>query len=130
MSQRPLRAGRCAASCAGVLLAALALVSCGDQPPAAVTVPGLTDSLTEVDAAVADKRYRAARRALARLTATTLEARRTGELGQDQADRILAAAARLEHELPTPPPAPPPPVQGGGGSDKDKKDEEDEGDGD
>lgn len=90
----------------GSVLTALTLASCGDQSSAGAAVPGLTRSLDKVDSAVADERYRVARRGLDQLTAQALEARRSGLLSPDQADRILGAAARLEHELPLPLPVP------------------------
>lgn len=90
----------------GSVLSALALASCGDQSSPGAAVPGLTRSLDKVDSAVADEKYRVARRALDQLTARALEARRSGLLSPDQTDRILAAAARLGHELPLPLPAP------------------------
>jgi hypothetical protein len=92
----------------------LMLVGCG-RSSAAEVVPALGDQLAAVDTAIERQDFDAAREALDRLVRTTTEARRAGELDQEQADAILAAAETLEARLPAPeePPAdaetPPPP---------------------
>jgi hypothetical protein len=89
---------------AGVLLAATA---CAEPTPAGESVPALRDRLDRVDAALADADYGQARRALAALTAEAQRAEDAGRLPTGQADRIVAAAARLVAGLPaTPAPAP------------------------
>lgn len=100
------RSQRTVLAVAGSVMSALALTACGDQPSAGEAVPGLNRSLAQVDAALADERYRVARRALDQLTSRAVEARRSGRLSPDQADQIIAAVTGLERELPLPLPVP------------------------
>ena len=88
---------------AGVLLATTA---CAGPTPAGESVPALRDRLDRVDAALADADYGQARRDLAALTAQAQQAEDAGRLTTEQADRIVAAAARLVAGLPAPAPAP------------------------
>jgi hypothetical protein len=122
--------------------AALLVVSagCGGPAPAGEAVPALRTHLSHVDAALADGKYAAARTALDALTRETITARAAGRLTPEQADRILAAAARLTADLPTPPPTPKPTVtvqvpterepggeQGGKKGGEDRDDDDDDG---
>jgi hypothetical protein len=87
---------------AGVLL--LASGGCADTAPPGETVPELRADLARVDEALAGQRYATARDALDALVRTTTDARATGRLTPEAADRILAAAARLAADLPQPSP--------------------------
>jgi hypothetical protein len=89
---------------AAALLAAA--VACGSITPAGDSIPALRTQLSRVDAALADRHYTDARRALDVLTRETVAARAAGRLSAEQADRILAAAARLAADLPAQAPAP------------------------
>jgi outer membrane biosynthesis protein TonB len=91
------------------VVAVLVLAGCGGDSAStpAEAVPELGQTLGEVDDALADRRFRQARRHLHALVATTVEARDAGALEAAEADRILAAVARLLSELPEPRPAPP-----------------------
>lgn len=86
--------------------AGLALAGCGSQPTAGEAAPAVRAALTSLDDAVADERYRRARAALRDLVEATIKARRAGQLTPEQADRILAAAARVDASMPKPPPQP------------------------
>jgi hypothetical protein len=77
---------------------------CGQATPPGETVPGLRTHLERIDRALAEQRYGAARSSLEVLVRTTIEARATGRLSPEQADRILAAATRLTADLPMPQP--------------------------
>ncbi|HVM15880.1 MAG TPA: hypothetical protein VM287_16320, partial [Egibacteraceae bacterium] len=90
---------------AAVLLAVS--VACGTQVPAGTSVPELRTQLSAVDGAVVAEDYAQAREALDALARTTADARDTGRLTPEQADRILAAVARLAADLPAAEPAPP-----------------------
>jgi hypothetical protein len=93
---------------AAMVLAATA--GCGTATPPGEAVPGLRTQLSRVDAALADREYAQARRALDALTRETAAARDTGLLSAEQANRILAAAARLAADLPAQAPVPHPTV--------------------
>lgn len=88
---------------AGVLL--LALTGCGggdgDGPPKDVA-----GHLTSVDAALKAHRYDDARAAIQRLVSATQQAQEKGTYDEEQAQRVLAAAAVLTNALPTPAAAP------------------------
>ena len=86
-----------AAATMGALLVALA--ACGTAP-AAEDVPGLADQLAEVDAAIADEDYAAARKAVDALASTAARARVSGDLTREQADRVLEAATAVLEALP------------------------------
>lgn len=73
-----------------------------EQPSAAAAVPELATTLEEIDDALVAGRLVRARRLLDELIETANEARDSGELGSDEADRVLAAAARLLAQLPEP----------------------------
>ena len=77
---------------------------CGASDPTD-DVPGLQRRLEAVDAAIAEGHDAAARDALAALVAATTRAEDDGRVEADQADAILAAAARLDSLLPTATPA-------------------------
>lgn len=87
--------------------AVLVVSGCGGAAPSD-DVPELSDELSRVDTAIAEREYRKARRHLNDLVRTTVESRESGDLGTDQADRILAAAARLMSALPRSRPKPAP----------------------
>lgn len=85
---------------AGAVL--LGVISCGNghqQAPSAIR-----SALARVDAAVAARDYALARQSVDLLVRQTLTARDRGELSPGQADRVLAAAARLAVDLPQPRP--------------------------
>ena len=82
---------------AGVLAAA---AGCARATPPGETVPDLRAHLGQIDRALAERRYDVARTSLEALVRTTTDARAAGRLGPEQADRILAAAARLAADLP------------------------------
>lgn len=90
--------GRIGVALAGVLT--LVAGACGGPTPAGETVPALRDRLERVDAALAQGELVRARQALEALTAEARRAEDAGRLSSDQVDRILAAAARLEADLP------------------------------
>ena len=99
------RTWSCAAS--GALLAAL-LTGCGVQgTSAAESVPELASTLSEIDQALAADQVSRTRRLLDELVATTIQARSSGDLDEESADRVLAAAARLSAMLPEPRPSRP-----------------------
>ena len=86
---------------AAVLL--VALTGCGshdDGPPKDVA-----GHLTSVDAALKAGRFDEARAALQRLVSATKEAQQDGSYDDEQAQRVLAAAAVLTNALPAPAPA-------------------------
>ena len=84
------------------LVCAMALTGCGGSSAPADKAPDLADALTVVEDAVEQQRYAQARRHLQELVATTEDARAAGDLDDDEADRVLAAAARLLTVLPAP----------------------------
>jgi hypothetical protein len=98
---------------AGLVAGVLAVVAgCGGAPAPGEAVPGLRSQLSRVDSALVDRQYGAARTALNALVRETVDAREAGRITADQADQILAAAARLAADLPagagpTPTPAAP-----------------------
>lgn len=87
-------------SLVAVLVLLVGLTACGGTTPASESVPALADQLAEVDAAIAEEDYSAAREAVGALVATTAKARVAGDLTSEQADRVLAAATRVLEELP------------------------------
>lgn len=87
-------------SLVAVLVLLVGLTACGGTTPASESVPALADHLAEVDAAIAEEDYSAAREAVDALVATTAKARVAGDLTSEQADRVLAAATRVLEELP------------------------------
>lgn len=95
-----------------VAAALVALSGCGESRPPGERVPQLRAALAKVDAAVADRDYRKAGDALAELVRRTRDARAAGTLSAAEADRIEAAAARMNADLPkaklTPTPTPTP----------------------
>ena len=109
---------------ASALSVALMLGGGGDDETAADRVPTLGDRLEEVDDAIVDGEYDAARESLDELVRVATRAEDDGDLGAREADRILAAAAELaaalqaqdeepeeepeDTETPTPSPTPTP----------------------
>lgn len=85
----------------GLLLGATACGGGADPAPAAVT-----GSLDRVETLLEAGRGAEARQALEDLVRRTLALREAGELDPEQADRIVAAAARLAQVLPSPTPSP------------------------
>jgi len=92
-------ARRAGTTAACLLTVVLLVPGCGAADPVE-SVPELEERLAAVDAAIVREDYAAARTALRRLVETTTEAEENGELEDDQADAILAAATRLEARLP------------------------------
>ena len=86
---------RAAATAASVLL----LASWGSAPPGE-QAPALTKELSAIDDALAQSDYARAQEHLQKLVAAAEDARAAGDLDDDDADRVLAAAARLLAELP------------------------------
>lgn len=87
--------------------AGLVAGGCGADDPTE-DVPALVDRLDAVDAAIADRDYGAAREAIADLVDEAAQARDEGQIDDEQAEVIIAAAEELEDELPTDrEPAPP-----------------------
>ena len=91
---------------AGLLLAVCVVTGCGgagttDRAPTVVV-----QALSRVDSEVAARDWPAVRQALDDLVRRTLLARRSGELSEAHADRILAAAAELRSGVPASSPAP------------------------
>ena len=93
---------------ATTLAAVLALGACGATPPPGEAVPALRTRLERVDATLAEGHYADARQALDALTRETVTARDRQAISAEQAQRILAAIARLVTDLPAPAPTPPP----------------------
>jgi hypothetical protein len=87
----------------GVLVLVTGCVAGSSAP--ADEVPALADTLASVDQAIADHSYQRARAHLEDLVDTTADAREAGDLEPEQADAVLAAAARLLSALPEPSPA-------------------------
>jgi hypothetical protein len=127
-----------------LVLAGLLAVSagCAGATPPGETVPGLRTHLDRIDRALAERRYDVARTGLEALVRAATDARASGRLSPEQADRILAAAARLAADLPTAQPTtttePPPPERRdekkdkhrGKGHDKGRGGDQGDGDGD
>lgn len=106
MSRRTGRRGA-----AALLTCALLLTGCGGDPSTpAESVPELGEKLSDIDDAVVAERYGQAQRHLDELVKVTVAARDAGDLEDAQADRVLAAAARLLAALPEAPTAPTPSV--------------------
>ena len=109
------------------ILVAVALVAaCGSGPEPAPST--MTTSLAKVDRLVAARDYAAARTALEELVRRTAAAREAGDIDEQRADRVIAAAARLGAALPRPVVAPSPtpsPSPKGDGDDKDDGDKDD-----
>lgn len=82
---------------AAVLLVA---TGCGQGAAPADQVPALAQALDQVDDAIAAEKYDSARGSIDDLVDVTVEARDGGDLDPGEADRILAAAARLRSALP------------------------------
>lgn len=82
---------------AAVLLVA---TGCGQGATPVDQVPALAQTLDQVDDAIAAEKYDSARGSIDDLVDVTVEARDGGELESGEADRILAAAARLRSALP------------------------------
>lgn len=99
-----MTAGRTRAAGWAALLVALALALTGcaraDSAPPAEQVPALAAMLDEVEAAVVDGRFVAARRLIDELVEKTVEAVDDGDLDDDAGDEILAAAAQVRALLP------------------------------
>lgn len=93
---------RAAGWAALVVALALALSGCAraDSAPPAEQVPALAAMLDEVEAAVVDGRFGAARRQIDELVERTVEAVEDGELDEDAGNEILAAAAQVRALLP------------------------------
>lgn len=140
------------ATAAGVLLVSSMLGGCGGDAPAGEQVPALGQRLARVDAAVEAGDYAQARTAVEALVNDTAQAKVAGDLSDEQAERVLDAAADVLARLPasTPSPAPSPattspspstslpapsgssspgPAKGKGGDKKDKRKEEGKGNG-
>jgi len=100
------RSGRLPRLAAGVVLGLGVLAGCGQHTTAGQAAPEVKAALSQVENAVAAHQYPAARRALSALTQHTLAARQSGTLSAEQADRLLAAAARVKADLPAATPAP------------------------
>lgn len=98
---------------AALTVTAVLAAGCGNDTAPADAAPELADQLTRVDRAVATGDEARIRERVESLVATTEAARDAGELEDDQAARILAAAnallRRLPAEEPSPKPPPPPP---------------------
>lgn len=90
---------------APLLVAVALLAGCGGGTPAAPPA-ALTQALARVDAALGAHDWGRARTALDELVRRTVLAREAGEVSAEEADRILAAAARLAAGVPSPSPAP------------------------
>ena len=122
-----LRSGPLHRLAAGVLLALGVLAGCGQHTTAGQAAPPVKAALSQVENAVAAHQYTVARRALNTLTQQTMAAQQSGAISAEQADSILAAAARVRSDLPPAPPVPSttPSEEGGGGKSKDHNKEHD-----
>lgn len=92
-----------------VLLVSVLLLlatGCGQEEPPTSAVPELATQLEKVDAAVAAGDRALAAERVEELVATAEEARDAGDLSDEQADPIVAAAERLLEGLPDPAPEP------------------------
>ena len=98
---------------AALALCAVLTVGCGGGSTPADAAPELAEKLTRVDRAVATGDDAQIRERVESLVSATEAARDAGDLDDEQADGILAAAdallARLSAEEPAPKPPPPPP---------------------
>ena len=108
---------------------ALSLGACGssDEPPGEA-VPALATTLTAVESALGDGDNVKAEALLNKLVASTERNREAGKISEEEADRILAAIARLTAALPessTSPPEETPVEPVPEASDEDKKDGDD-----
>jgi hypothetical protein len=100
------RSGRLLRLVLGVLLVVGVLAGCGQHRTAGQAAPQVKSALTQVETALAAHQYSVARRGLNALIQHALTARRSGTLSAEQADRILAAAARVKADLPAAAPTP------------------------
>jgi hypothetical protein len=89
------------------LAAALLLAGCSHSTPAGEQDPQVLAALSTVESAIAGHDYGQARTALDRLADRAAQDRRDGTLTDDQATRVLAAAAQLRADLPVTPTAVP-----------------------
>ena len=80
-----------AISIAGAVLVVSA-AGCSSEEPPGKAVPGLSDRLDKVDAAIAAGDYDKARAAVHQLVSDTAHAEVDGDISSDQADRILESA--------------------------------------
>jgi len=106
-----------------VVFALGVLAGCGQHTTAGQAAPQVKAALTQVENAVAAHEYTLAQGALNVLTQQTVVAQRSGTLSAEQADRILAAAARVRSDLPlaTPVPSTTASEERGGGQGNDHK---------
>ena len=111
MTNRRPAARRCAALTLTAVLSATFATGCGNEAPADAA-PELSAQLARVDRAVATGDEARIRDRVEALESATEAARDAGELDDEQADRIVAAAdallARLPAEEPVPEPTPAP----------------------
>lgn len=84
---------------AAVLGLLLSLSACGGSSPGELR-PELTDTLTRIDRAIERQHYRAAHRNLTTLVTQVDAAQDEGNLPAHDAEKVLAAAARLLAALP------------------------------
>jgi hypothetical protein len=89
------------------LAAALLLAGCSHSTPAGEQDPQVRAALSTVESAIAGHDYGQARTALDRLADRAAQDRRDGTLTDNQATRVLAAAAQLRADLPVTPTAVP-----------------------
>jgi hypothetical protein len=95
------RSARTWSSLAAAAALLLGGAACGSEEKSpAEAAPGLSTRLERVDAAIADEAYARAREAVEDLVAEAAQARVTGDITADQADRILQAASDLLAQLP------------------------------
>lgn len=99
------------------------LTGCAGDTSPGEAVPALRQALSRVDEAVAAERYGRARAELTALVRQTVEAQEAGRISDEDAARILAAAAQLSASLPESSPTPTVTASPGQGE-TDKKDEE------
>ena len=115
---------------AALALCAVLTAGCGGDSTPADAAPELAEQLTRVDRAVATGDEALIRERVESLVSATESASDSGELTDDQADRILAAAdallARLPAEEPAPKPPPPPSSSPTISPSPDEDDEEDD----
>ncbi|MFC5730174.1 MULTISPECIES: hypothetical protein [Nocardioides] len=128
MTWTPRRRTRHGAVVVALLLGGL-ITGCGQDPPPGEAVPALAEGLEQVDAAVVAEDYAKAADEVESLLAETRQAEEAGDISNEQADRIRAAAAELLARLPTeapaeePPSEPTPTEDGRDGGDQDEKDD-------
>ena len=95
------RAGRRVAAAALLLVMAPGLVACGgDEAAPSEQVPALARQLEKIDDAVKAGDYARARGAVRRLVAQVVQAQVDGQLSDEQAQRIVAAARSVLQNLP------------------------------